>query len=387
MKKNIKTALTLLLAFLFLFSAVVTAFAEAEDEEQEETYAAEEENKEETGNEAEKEPGDEDEEEPGEESEGILYVINGISFEIDPAYWETEEDDEDFKVFSLRGQEENVYLIAGDSGLEFAGDLEEMKEDLAKDSSQVMEEMFPDGYDTCFTDYYELNGLNCLTCFYSHEDAMMEIVIAEEADGNYLSMVLVVREDRGGYAQPWRKAALSLSREGYGGDDTETDTEGLGGEGNFRGFFWGDDIAFVAEEEDAEAQGAGIGKNTITGLPVTAAGLDMTASFYFDDGLLVSGKYTYSADHEDEDAYVEDFEALKEALTIVYGEPEKDFVKTVVEDKKGAADDSLGAQVHAGLVELVAVWHAADTEIDLNTGYRGDGLVTTIGYYLEESGE
>ena len=59
-------------------------------------------------------------------------------------------------------------------------------------------------------------------------------------------------------------------------------------------------------------------------------------------------------------------------------------MKTVVQEKTTSYGESLGEELQAGLVELYAVWHVPDTEIQLTTGYRDDILATRIGFYMKE---
>ena len=324
-----------------------------------------------------------------EEGEDSVYTINGISFTADPEVWQIILDEDDFKSFIMREENghKDVYLITGELYEDFSEDPDELFSAIAGDGNEITANLFAYDPEVSRTDYYQLNGLQCMSFFFNGEDGeYMELQAIRNTEDEILLMALIVLNDIDArtYLAPWRQAALSVCPEG-GTETSEPgiNTEGLDAEGNFRGFYWGDDIAFVAEEEDAEAKGAELRKQAITGLPVTVAGYDAEASFSFDDGMLVSGKYMLLSEYEYGDEYVEEYETLKAALIQVYGEPDKDFIKTVVQEKSGSYGESLGEELEAGQVELYAVWHAADTEIQLTTGYRDDILAARIYYHME----
>ena len=384
MKKMVKMIFALFLALLLIFGTAVTAFAEAAEETGDDYEVSEEDA------DFDEDENDEDDEELGESEDGI-YTINGISFTADPELWQIFLNDDDFKSFMKREEsgQEDIYLIVGELYEDFSDDSEELLSYIIGDEDDITANLFAFDPDVRRTDYYKLNGLQCMSFFFNGEEGeYMELQAVRNTKGEILLMALIVLEDMDArtYMIPWRQTALSIRLEGDEDADAGSgiSTEGLDGEGNFRNLYWGDDIAFVAEEEDAEAKGAEILKNAITNLPVTVAGFDAVASFNFDDGMLVSGKYMLLAEHEFGNEYVEDFEAVKAALIEVYGEPDKDFVKTVVQEKTSSYGESLGEELEAGLVELYAVWHVPDTEIQLTTGYRDDVLATRIGYYMEE---
>ena len=388
MKRLFKIAFALLSALL-LFAMTVTVFAEAAEEAGDDTVIAE--AAEEAGDDTVIADGDAQAEGDNGDEKDNEYTINGISFTADPEVWEVFMDDEDFKTFIMKDEDGrgDIYLIAGEVYEDFSDDPDELFSHIAGDEDDIASNLFSYDPDVLRTDYYTLNGLKCMSFFINGDEGeYMELQAVRNTEGEILLMALIVFEDIDAreYMIPWRETALSICLE----DEENTDngysinTEGLNEGGNFRNFYWGDDIAFVAEEEDAEANDAEILKNAIIGLPVSVAGFDAEASFGFDDGMLVSGKYTILSDHEYGDEYVKDHEALKAALTEIYGEPDKDFVKTVVQEKTSSYNESLGEELKAGLVELYAVWHAPETEIQLTTGYRDDVLAVRIGFYMAE---
>ena len=374
MKKIIHSIFVLFLAVLLVSGMAVSTFAEAaEDTDFSEEDFDEEDN----------------EKEDLEESEDGVYTINGISFKADPEVWQVFLNEDDFKTFIMCEEDgqEDIYLIVGELYEDFSEDPEELFSLIAGDEDDITENLFAYDPEVCRTDFYKLNGLQCMSFFFNGEDGeYMELQAVRNTEDEVLLMALIVLDDIDArtYLVPWRQTALSVCLENDAADsESGINTEGLDGEGNFCAFYWGDDIAFVAEEEDAEAKGAELKKQAITGLPVSVAGYDAEASFNFDDGMLVSGKYTLLYEYEYGNEYVEEYEAVKAALIQVYGEPDKDFVKTVVQEKTSSYGESLGEELEAGIVELYAVWHVPDTEIQLTTGYRDDVLATRIGYHME----
>ena len=402
MNKTGKLIFVVFLVLTLMFGLVVTAAAEASEETgAEEAADTEKEASEGKTGADEKDANDADTEEdtyadveedaksadPGDEDS--VYTINGISFTADPEVWQIILDEDDFKSFIMREENghKDVYLITGELYEDFSEDPDELFSAIAGDGNEITANLFAYDPEVSRTDYYQLNGLQCMSFFFNGEDGeYMELQAIRNTEDEILLMALIVLNDIDArtYLAPWRQAALSVCPEG-GAETSEPgiNTEGLDAEGNFRGFYWGDDIAFVAEEEDAEAKGAELRKQAITGLPVTVAGYDAEASFSFDDGMLVSGKYMLLSEYEFGDEYVEEYETLKAALIQVYGEPDKDFIKTVVQEKSGSYGESLGEELEAGQVELYAVWHVADTEIQLTTGYRDDILAARIYYHME----
>lgn len=380
MKRILKTWLVLFSALLLVTGTAVTAFAEAAEETEEAAN---------DGDEYRDEDDEDDEYDEDERTGDGIYTINGISFTADPELWEPIIDDDDFKSF-ISLTNENVFLIAGELYELFSEDPEELFSVIAGDDEAIAENLFPYDPDVQRTDYYTLNGLRCMSLFFDGEEGeYMELQAVENLNGEVLLMGLITlaETDAKDYMASWRRTALSVSPESDDvgtGSGSGVNTEGLDLGGNFRTFYWGDDIAFVADEEDAEARGADIGKKYITGLPVSVAGLPAEASFTFDDGLLVSGKYTLPASYEYGDEYVADYETLKAALIQVYGEPDREITKRVVEESTVSHGESLGEELMAGKIELYAVWHPADTEIQLGSGYRNDVLTTWIGFYAEE---
>ena len=132
-------------------------------------------------------------------------------------------------------------------------------------------------------------------------------------------------------------------------------------------------------------------RKTLTGRPVedmpdrltvvtSVASLNAYAVYTFLDDALFVGGYVFSEFYFDGDAYIDDFERLKDLLTDIYGEPSVDEATWSRDDH--VPRSSWGHEFNMGRVEFYAMWMTDRTVIELSLS-RQDSDVTHMLRYVD----
>ncbi len=109
-------------------------------------------------------------------------------------------------------------------------------------------------------------------------------------------------------------------------------------------------------------------------------------AYGFENGKLANGMYMFELDHENADAYIKDFDDLKEKLTGLYGEPPTDAL--LWNDDQYKEDvQNYGTAVAEGQLTYIAVWETDITRITLHLrGDNNDISLTLIYDQMEDGG-
>ena len=116
------------------------------------------------------------------------------------------------------------------------------------------------------------------------------------------------------------------------------------------------------------------------------AGMSAVIAYGFENGKLANGMYMFELDHENADAYIKDFDDLKEKLTGLYGEPPTDAL--LWNDDQYKEDvQNYGTAVAEGQLTYIAVWETDITRITLHLrGDNNDISLTLIYDQMEDGG-
>jgi hypothetical protein len=145
---------------------------------------------------------------------------------------------------------------------------------------------------------------------------------------------------------------------------------------NFRDASWGMTMESVLQLESKQPDSKG--KNRIGMDLIAYAGqagnLDCLYVYFFAENKLVQGRYMFTGEHVNENAYIEDFNTVKKSLTDKYGKPKED--RMVWRNNLYKDDpDHWGMAVSAGHLIYEANWVTEDTDILLHL--TGDNFKIT----------
>lgn len=128
----------------------------------------------------------------------------------------------------------------------------------------------------------------------------------------------------------------------------------------FRKSAWGDSpekvIAIEGKPSDKTPDGSMFVYQT------TLSGHDAVAFFRFVEGKLVSGGYTFTDQHSNDNAFIDDYDAIADALKTKYGKPSSH--DTNWENELFKNDRShWGMAIAAGQMNMLEMWSLGDTDI------------------------
>ena len=119
---------------------------------------------------------------------------------------------------------------------------------------------------------------------------------------------------------------------------------------------------------------------------VELAGKDALLFYKHHNGRVVGGGYSFQARHADKNAYISDYEDLKNQLIIEYGGPTSDEV--IWKNDRYRDDlDNYGAAVGKGYLVYWSDWEAGNTRIELALHGNNDLHVLAMKYNSTMQGE
>lgn len=133
--------------------------------------------------------------------------------------------------------------------------------------------------------------------------------------------------------------------------------------GGFRGIEWGASKEAVIEKEGKPVQEQG-GAVEVLAYQDTLINLDWFAGFVFANNKLVRGAYLLNEKHSNNNLFIQDYEAVKKALTEKYGEPIADN-KTFSDDLYRDDPERWGTAIAVGRLKMGATWQTGTEEIVL----------------------
>ena len=159
----------------------------------------------------------------------------------------------------------------------------------------------------------------------------------------------------------------------------------------FRGFDWGEDIAWVMVEESfsklEKHEDYDIYEDYFLLYNVEAGGHNMTAVFKFYRDSLVSGSYNLSEEYESSQGYYEAFADLLSKYKDKYGDPDsynKEWSETIKDKKVDKNDsDKYGKYIKAGELEITARWNAEDGSFIAMSIYGENREISVVILYFE----
>lgn len=153
---------------------------------------------------------------------------------------------------------------------------------------------------------------------------------------------------------------------------------------DFRNTCWGMTLSEVEQAEGGEVIDRA--DDWLFFFSEDVAGMSAVIAYGFENGKLANGMYMFELDHDNADAYIKDFDELKEKLTGLYGEPPTDAL--LWNDDQYKEDvQNYGTAVAEGQLTYIAVWETEITRITLHLrGDNNDISLTLIYDQLEDGG-
>lgn len=153
---------------------------------------------------------------------------------------------------------------------------------------------------------------------------------------------------------------------------------------DFRNTYWGMTLSEVEQAEGGEVIDRA--DDWLFFFSEDVAGMSAVIAYGFENGKLANGMYMFELDHDNADAYIKDFDELKEKLTGLYGEPPTDAL--LWNDDQYKEDvQNYGTAVAEGQLTYIAVWETEITRITLHLrGDNNDISLTLIYDQLEDGG-
>ena len=143
---------------------------------------------------------------------------------------------------------------------------------------------------------------------------------------------------------------------------------------DFRGLKWGASQADVSGVEHGKPF---IWNATHMAFAVQLSGLNVNASYYFQDGKTLSGGAYWDLEkHSDAEGFVSDFDTLRKDLADKYGKPHQDVVEWTNDLFKGSYPAKFGLAVSMGHATRTVLWQTPATYIVLSLS--GDNSETDV---------
>jgi hypothetical protein len=137
-----------------------------------------------------------------------------------------------------------------------------------------------------------------------------------------------------------------------------------GAKTHFRNTCWGMNKAQVVRIEGNPDYRENSGGLDIIQYPQKILNMDCLIGYVFAENKLAKAKYSFLANHKDNNQYIYDFEKIRDILKQKYGKPEDE--KTLWQNKAYQSDRSnWGLAVSQGHLEMNATWQDSETEIEL----------------------
>ncbi len=144
---------------------------------------------------------------------------------------------------------------------------------------------------------------------------------------------------------------------------------------DFQGLNWGDSKTKVNSTiPDLEETKSGLTKTTVLNF------LDASILFELNDNSLKNISCVFKKQHGNENAFIEDFNKVKNILTKKYGAPNIDELNWNNNTFK-SDNDRYGLAVSSGHLKYETVWVLHDTKITLNLGSDNSKIMHTLTYH------
>ncbi len=147
--------------------------------------------------------------------------------------------------------------------------------------------------------------------------------------------------------------------------------------GDFREATWGMTKAEVRATEKGKPTEENPGSLIYKRQVIT---LDCIAAYFFTEGKLSNGGYFFTGSHTNTNAYIDDYNHLKNLLTKKYGKPKSD--RHIWKNKLFKDDpEDWGTAVSVGHLIYMTNWETKNTEISVSL--LGDNYKLDLGIYYE----
>jgi hypothetical protein len=148
---------------------------------------------------------------------------------------------------------------------------------------------------------------------------------------------------------------------------------------NFEEMQWG-----LSKKQVVESEGKPVDQRRVKGLDVMryqqrVINLDCAIDYFFAANKLSRTRFSFSGDYSDKNAYLQDYQKIKEALVQKFGRPLEEAMKW--RDTSYKDDFSAwGEAVSLGHLELNSRWLTSQTEITASLSGVDDEILLTVDY-------
>ena len=148
---------------------------------------------------------------------------------------------------------------------------------------------------------------------------------------------------------------------------------------NFEEMQWG-----LSKKEIVELEGKPVDQRKVKGLEVMryqqrVINLDCAIDYFFAANKLSRTRFSFAGDYLDKNAYLQDYQKIKDALVQKFGRPLEEAMKW--RDNSYKDDFSAwGEAVSLGHLELSSRWLTSQTEITANLSGAEDEILLTVEY-------
>ncbi len=149
---------------------------------------------------------------------------------------------------------------------------------------------------------------------------------------------------------------------------------------DFRGFSWGESADLVKKKETASLVGDHRKSLIYQG---RVAEIDVYIVYTFRNDRLIEGSYHNQSRHNDNNAYIDDYNVLKDLLRRKYGSPKIDRAIWTNNDYRNS-ESEWGKALTLGHLSYAAEWETYDTTISALL-WSNDGTIQHVVTYKETS--